>query len=72
MRTMSKYEVIIYWSAADDIFVAEMPELKGCLAHGGTYDEALQEIQAVAEQWLALAGEKGWDIPAPKGRLIFA
>ena len=69
---MTKYEIIIYWSAAGKVFVAEMPELKGCIAHGDTQDEALKEIKAVAEEWLALAREKGWHIPEPKGRLIFA
>lgn len=69
---MTKYEIIIYWSAADNIFVAEMPELKGCIAHGDTADEALQEVKMVAEEWLRLAKEKGWPIPEPKGRLIYA
>lgn len=69
---MNKYEIIIYWSLADDIFVAEMPELKGCIAHGDTQDEALREINAVAEEWLQIAKEKGWQIPEPKGKLMFA
>ncbi|MBD0276738.1 MAG: type II toxin-antitoxin system HicB family antitoxin [Bacteroidota bacterium] len=69
---MTKYEIIIYWSAADNVFVAEMPELKGCTAHGDTPDEALKEIKVVAEEWLALAQEKGWQIPEPKGRLLYA
>ena len=45
-----------------------MPELKGCISHGNTQDEALQEINMVAEEWLKVAKEKGWDIPEPKGR----
>ncbi|MBA4139973.1 MAG: type II toxin-antitoxin system HicB family antitoxin [Segetibacter sp.] len=69
---MNKYEIIIYWSAADEVFVAEMPELKGCIAHGDTQDEALSEINAVAEEWLKMAKEKGWLIPEPKGKLMFA
>lgn len=31
---MYKYEVIIYWSKEDDAFIAEMPELSGCMADG--------------------------------------
>ena len=50
------------------MFVAKMPELKGCISHGNTQDEALQEINMVAEEWLKVAKEKGWDIPEPKGR----
>jgi predicted RNase H-like HicB family nuclease len=69
---MTKYEIIIYWSTADEVFVAEMPELKGCIAHGSTADEALQEIKVVAEEWFATAKEKGWQIPEPKGRLFYA
>lgn len=67
-----KYEVIIYWNETDKVFVSEIPELKGCVAHGGTQDEALTEINVVAEEWLKLAKEKGWPIPEAKGRLMFA
>jgi predicted RNase H-like HicB family nuclease len=69
---MTKYEIIIYWSAMDNVFVAEMPELKGCIAHGDTPGEALKEVTVVAEEWLALAEEKGWPVPVPKGRLLYA
>jgi len=69
---MSKYEIIIYWSKEDDAFIAHVPELKGCIAHGDTPDEALKEVNIMIEEWLALAKEEGWEIPEPKGRLMFA
>lgn len=69
---MTKYEIIIYWSSADQVYVAEMPELNGCMAHGATQDEALKEINLVASEWLQMAKEKGWNIPEPKGRLMYA
>ena len=69
---MNKYEVIIYWNATDEIFVAEMPELKGCIAHGETHNEALKEVNIVAKEWLKMAKEKGWQIPEAKGKLIYA
>lgn len=69
---MNKYEIIIYWKAADQVFVAEMPELNGCIAHGDTQDEALREINTVAEEWLKIAKEKGCHIPEPKGKLMYA
>lgn len=69
---MTKYEIITFWSEVDNVFVAEMPELKGCIAHGETQDEALREVNAVAGEWLQMAKEKGWAIPQPKGRLLFA
>ena len=69
---MNRYEVIIFWSDVDGAFVAEMHELKGCMAHGETQSEALKEVNKVAKEWLAMAKEKGWQVPAPKGRLVYA
>ena len=68
----SKYENIIFWSQEDDAFLAEIPELKGCIAHGESYEEALKNVNKVAKEWLNIAKEEGWDIPKPKGRLVFA
>jgi predicted RNase H-like HicB family nuclease len=69
---MSKYEVIIYWSEEDEVFIAEIPELKGCMAHGDSQDEALQNANEVAKEWLKIAKEKNWEIPVPKGKLMYA
>jgi predicted RNase H-like HicB family nuclease len=70
---MNKYEVIIYWSAEDEVFVAEVPELPGCAAHGPTQEAALASAQEAIRLWLSGAEEFGDPIPAPKGRrLIFA
>lgn len=67
-----KYEIIIYWSNENDSFIAEIPELKGCFAHGETDEEALKKIKFVANEWLQIAKEEGWEIPTPKGRLMYA
>lgn len=68
-----KYEVIIYWSNEDDAFVADVPELPGCMAHGATQESALQNAQAAMDLWLAAAREFGQEIPEPRGRrLLFA
>lgn len=69
---MNKYEIIIYWSTVDNVFIAEIPELKGCLAHGESADDALKEVSVVANEWITIARENGWEIPQPKGRLIYA
>jgi len=69
---MNKYEIIIYWSNADNVFIAEIPELKDCVAHGETQDEALKEVSLVVNEWIEIAKEKSWDISVPKGRLIYA
>jgi len=70
---MNKYEVIIYWSEEDQMFVAEVPELPGCAAHGPTQEAALANAQEAIRLWLDTATEFGDPIPVPKGRrLIFA
>lgn len=70
---MNKYEVIIYWSEEDQAFVAEVPELPGCAAHGATLEAALASAQEAIRLWLDTAKEFGDPIPVPKGRrLIFA
>jgi len=67
-----RYEVILYWSADDSAFIAEVPELAGCAADGATYAEALANVQVIIEEWIETARELGRSIPEPKGRLLFA
>lgn len=69
---MHKYEVIIYWSQEDQAFIAEVPELPGCASDGQTYQEALQNVEVVIDEWIETAKELGRPIPTPKGRLVFA
>jgi predicted RNase H-like HicB family nuclease len=70
---MNKYEVIIYWSAEDEAFIAEVPELAGCAAHGATQEAALANAQEAMSLWIKTAKEFGDTVPAPKcRRLIFA
>lgn len=68
----AKYEVIIYWSPDDDAFIAEAPELPGCMADGRTYREALANLEVVIQEWIETATELGRPIPEPRGRLMFA
>jgi predicted RNase H-like HicB family nuclease len=67
-----RYEVIIYWSDADEAFIAEVPELPGCVADGQKPQEALAAVQVVAHEWIGTARELGRSIPEPRGRLLFA
>jgi predicted RNase H-like HicB family nuclease len=67
---MSRYEVIIYWSEEDSVFVAEVPELPGCAAHGDTQEQALAEAQAAIELWVTTAKEFCDPVPEPKGRRL--
>ena len=69
---MFRYEVIIYWSDEDQVFIAEVPELAGCMADGQTYQEALSNAEGVIDEWIETANELGRPIPEPKGRLIYA
>ncbi len=72
MMEQFRYEVIIFWSKEDELFIADVPELLGCMADGKTYDEALQNIQVVISEWIETAKELGRTIPQPKGRLLYA
>ncbi len=67
---MYRYEIIIYWSLEDKAFVAEVPELYGCMAHGNTYGEALKNAEDAIELWIETAKEFNDNIPEPKGRKL--
>ncbi|MBW4651669.1 MAG: type II toxin-antitoxin system HicB family antitoxin [Kaiparowitsia implicata GSE-PSE-MK54-09C] len=67
-----KYELIIYWSEADGAFIVEVPELSGCMADGGSYQEALMNAEVVMQEWIETAQALGKPIPEPKGRLLYA
>ena len=68
-----KYEVIIYWSAEDEAFIVDVPELPGCMAHGSSSAEALNNAQDAIALWIETAREFGDPVPEPKGRrLLFA
>jgi predicted RNase H-like HicB family nuclease len=69
----NKYEIIIFWSAEDEAFVADVPELPGCMAHGESHAVALANAVEAITLWIETAVELGRPIPEPKGRrLVFA
>lgn len=69
---MSKHEVIIYWSEDDGAYIAEAPELAGCMADGKSYRDALANLEIIIREWIETARESGRSIPEPRGRLLFA
>ncbi len=69
---MSKYEILIYWSEEDRSYLAEVPELPGCMADGETYQEALVHAEQIIEEWIDTAQNEGREVPIPKGRLKYA
>jgi predicted RNase H-like HicB family nuclease len=68
----NKYEIILYWSHEDEAFLAEVPELPGCMADGATYEQALQNVEGIMQEWLETAQELGRPIPQSRGRLMYA
>jgi predicted RNase H-like HicB family nuclease len=69
----NRYEIIIFWSEEDQAFVADVPELPGCMAHGASYEEALRNTQEAIALWIDTAREDGRHIPEAKGRrLVYA
>ena len=69
---MSQYKTIIYWSEEDSAYIAEVPELAGCMADGSTAREALHNVEQIAQEWIETALELGRPIPEPRGRLRYA
>jgi predicted RNase H-like HicB family nuclease len=67
---MNKYEIIIYWSREDDVFVAEVPELDGCSAHGDSEEDALKNAKEAISLWIETAKEFGDEIPEAKGKVL--
>ena len=72
MNNEAKYEVIIYWSKTDNSFIAEVPELPGCMSDGNTKAEALENVNTIILEWLETAKSLGRNIPEPKGKLMYA
>ena len=67
---MHKYEIILYWSDEDKVFIAEVPELPGCMAHGETQEAALKNANEATQLWIETALEFGDTVPEPKGRRL--
>jgi predicted RNase H-like HicB family nuclease len=68
----SRYELIVFWDESDQVFVVDVPELPGCMAHGSPKKEAIAQAEAAIELWIDTAKEDGIAIPEPRGRLMFA
>ena len=64
---MMRYEIILYWSEEDKAFIAEVPELPGCAADGETYQEALQNVEVIMQEWIESAKELRHPIPEARG-----
>jgi len=67
-----KYEIILFWSDEDNAYIAEVPELAGCMSDGATMQEALANVEVIAKEWIETANDLGREVPQPKGRLRYA
>lgn len=72
MTPESSYEIILWWSKKDQAYIAEVPELAGCMADGPTRPEAIAAAEVVIGEWIEAAKELGRPIPQPRGRLMYA
>ena len=63
-----RYTITIQWNGADDAFVATVPDLLGCMAHGKTQEAAIRNIEKAIELWIAMAREFADPVPAPRGQ----
>jgi predicted RNase H-like HicB family nuclease len=68
----NSYEMIIWWSTADDAYVVDVPELHGCMAHGATRQAAIKNAEDAIKFWIRTAKDDGLEIPVPRGRLLVA
>ena len=66
------YEIILWWSNDDEAFVAEVPELPGCMAHGKTRALAIKSAEQAIDLWIETAHEMNRPVPESKGRLMYA
>ena len=69
---MTNYEIIVYWSIEDNAFIAEVPELAGCMADGQSYVEAIKNAEIAIAEWIETAQLMGRSIPSARGKLVYA
>ena len=69
---MNNYEIIVYWSIEDNAFIAEVPELAGCMADGQTYVETVKNAETAIDEWIETAQQMGRSVPAARGKLVYA
>jgi len=60
---LGKFEIVMRWSARDKAFIAEVPELPGCMADGATRELAVRAVEVVAREWVETARVSGRVVP---------
>ncbi|MES0490628.1 MAG: type II toxin-antitoxin system HicB family antitoxin [Leptospirales bacterium] len=64
------YHINIFWSEEDNSYIADIPDLEYCSAHGKTPETALHEALIAMDAWLQVAEEEGRTIPEPRYRPV--
>ena len=70
MSDDERYPIVLFWSDEDEAWIADVPDLRYCSAHGETAEEALREIQVARRLWLEVARERGIPLPTPTARPV--
>lgn len=65
---MKHYDITLWWSDEDEVFVAEVPDLPGCMAHGATQEAALVSVREAIALWIEVARAAGDPVPVPQRR----
>ena len=63
-----RYHINLFWSAEDDCWIADVPDLRPCTAHGETRGEAIANIGNAIAGWIETAEERGYPVPDPRYR----
>jgi predicted RNase H-like HicB family nuclease len=62
------YPIAVQWSAEDGMWIADVPDLAYCTAHGPTPHDAVAQVENAIEAWLQAARADGRPLPEPSSR----
>ena len=65
---LPKYHINLFYSPDDKAYIADVPDLKYCSAHGPTPPDALREVLIAIEAWIATAKAHRKPVPKPRYR----
>lgn len=61
--TEPHYHINVFWSDEDGCWIADVPDLRYCSAHGESPREAAAEAEEAIALWLEVARDEGMPIP---------
>lgn len=66
------YTTEVKFDPVDNIYIVKVKELKDCMSHGETIQEAFDEIEVAKRLWIETAIDHGFEIPKPKSEDDFS